>query len=607
MRITRLLAPALVLLLLLSAALPAVAAGPLGTLEKDLAKTKVGEEGKTGTDGASTPDKPPADTTGTGAGKEGESGEKESFTLALLADVHASPDNAEGLARIIAAVNRLAPDAVGVLGDLSYKIGCAAELGRAYVALEPLRMKRYIIPGNHDVRSSDKLDEDGEKVVATPAERKMKLERFAKAFGNKDNFMTVKRAGHLLVFLPIDALKAKSIVAISEGSLKRLRKALAENRDLPTAIFCHAPMLGSVKKAGKSLGPVHGFAQPNDELRAILKENRQVYLWVSGHLHISPDAPDFHEVKVNTVAGVHNIHCPGLKKNPRYFNVIRFDPKGCLVRTYDVRRHNYITKHTRRIAARTSGDAVADDDRKDDDPDGGDTVPPGKDPEAGDEFTGGDPGSAGTPTAPPADPPTGTDSTGTPTAPPADPPVSDPPAGTDSTGTPPPPPAEPPAGTDSTGIPTPPPADPPADTGSGATPPPADPPIAPPADPPVDTGSGATPPPPITFTQDRGVVDGGTQGDGNSAGTPAGTPPGTPPGTDAGTATAPPTPAIGSANNRHTGPVTMRGSKALESDALVQIPAGAQVELLSHEGDWCKVRFDGKEGFVRAYYLGLGK
>lgn len=73
------------------------------------------------------------------------------------------------------------------------------------------------------------------------------------------------------------------------------------------------------------------------------------------------------------------------------------------------------------------------------------------------------------------------------------------------------------------------------------------------------------------------------------------------------TPVAPATPAIGTATNRHKGELVLRGGKALESSALQAIPAGAAVELLENDGKWCKVRYQGKEGFVRAYYLGLEK
>lgn len=115
----------------------------------------------------------------------------------------------------------------------------------------------------------------------------------------------------------------------------------------------------------------------------------------------------------------------------------------------------------------------------------------------------------------------------------------------------------------------------------------------------------ATPATPVTPTQPANPIGTtpatGTPSTGSTSSTPPATTP--PPATPA----APLTPAIGGATNQHKGALTMRGGKALASEALLQIPAGGAVELLENDGQWCKVRYAGKEGFVRAYYLGLEK
>jgi SH3-like domain-containing protein len=52
-------------------------------------------------------------------------------------------------------------------------------------------------------------------------------------------------------------------------------------------------------------------------------------------------------------------------------------------------------------------------------------------------------------------------------------------------------------------------------------------------------------------------------------------------------------------------PVHVRGEKRLHSEEMVVVKPGTMVNLLSVEDDWCKIEFDGKTGYVRAYYLGL--
>lgn len=49
--------------------------------------------------------------------------------------------------------------------------------------------------------------------------------------------------------------------------------------------------------------------------------------------------------------------------------------------------------------------------------------------------------------------------------------------------------------------------------------------------------------------------------------------------------------------------VKLRDSKSLTSRAILVIPKGARVEVLSVEGPWSKVIYDDKEGYVYNYYL----
>lgn len=98
--------------------------------------------------------------------------------------------------------------------------------------------------------------------------------------------------------------------------------------------------------------------------------------------------------------------------------------------------------------------------------------------------------------------------------------------------------------------------------------------------------------------------------------TPAGTPPTAPPQVPPATETAAPpaTPPaepeekpIMQATNTSGLKVFVRVDKTPNAASPVQIPPGATVNVLRREGDWCYIEFQGKKGFVRSFYIGLGK
>ena len=212
-----------------------------------------------------------------------------SASIAVLSDLHVSHENLASCRKAVDAVNDLPGISfVALLGDLCEKTGTAEELDRAARLVGRLSAPIFVIPGNHDIRYKDRLGKDGKKEVGTPAEKATKLERFRKTFKQKSLRFTMKVAGQLLVFLPIDALSGKSIVTISEASLRFFREAVEANPGLPTIVFCHAPLQGSYEEEDTTLTPFHATAQPAGDIRDILRDNPQVYLWVAGHRHIKP-------------------------------------------------------------------------------------------------------------------------------------------------------------------------------------------------------------------------------------------------------------------------------------------------------------------------------
>lgn len=270
--------------------------------------------------------------------------------VAVLSDLHCRPDNLESLLKAIRAINKM-PDvyAAVITGDLNEKIGSPAEYKFLGKALSHFSVPILAVPGNHDVQYKDYYNPDknakNPKLRTNPKERKAKLERFRNLLKLKKLRFSRRIGGHLLVFLPDDHLTAKGLVRLSDATLEFFRETLKSNRDLPTVVFCHGPLLGSYNRKG-GLPLQQATAQPADKIRKILNANPQVFLWVSGHTHTGPSSKNFC-ARVNKVGRVTNIHTPAIQSHSSYVQVIKLSPKQAIVRTLNAKTGKFIKKYDR--------------------------------------------------------------------------------------------------------------------------------------------------------------------------------------------------------------------------------------------------------------------
>ncbi len=271
-------------------------------------------------------------------------------SIAVMSDLHARNWNHASLISAFKAINGLKDVSALVLtGDSVEKIGSPSEYSYLLKTLNTLKKPVWAVTGNHDIMYKDYYNPDknakNPKLRTTPAERKAKLERFRKLLKLKATRYTKKIGGHLLVFLPNDALDAKCLVRLSDATLEFLQKTLKENRDMPTIIFCHGPLLGSyVRKGGLPLQ--QATAQPAAKIRKILKKNPQAFLWVSGHIHMGPSSSNF-SAKVNKVDHITNIHVPAVQDSAAWMRIIKLSPEKAVVRTFNGKTGKYAKKHDR--------------------------------------------------------------------------------------------------------------------------------------------------------------------------------------------------------------------------------------------------------------------
>jgi len=290
----------------------------------------------------------------------------DTFTLAVLADLHVDADNVEFNRRAVDAINALPNvDATAILGDICHRIGTASELKTAAAVIKRLERPAVVLPGNHDYLNV-KVGTNGKR-RGTAATQKAKLERFRRTFGMSSLRRAVVAGGHLLVFLPTDGLEPKTIVTVSEGTLHWLRRVLTKHRDLPTVVFTHAPLKGSFTPRKGQLSVANASCQPAEEIASILKTNPQVFLWVAGHRHSKPSAV------YRTVGKVHGLPVPTVHSDGAWVRVLTFSADGVKVRTLKVGTGAFVTslERTYRGSTFTGGDDTvvaeqASDDESDD-------------------------------------------------------------------------------------------------------------------------------------------------------------------------------------------------------------------------------------------------
>ncbi len=293
-------------------------------------------------------------------------------TVAVLSDLHCRPANHDALVTAIKAINKLPGIyATAITGDLVEKIGSPAEYSYLIKTLSNFSVPILAVQGNHDMLYKDHYNPNknakNPKLRTTPSERKAKIERFRKLLKLKAPRYTRKVGGHLLVFLPNDDLNAKCLVRLSETTLDFLAKTLKENHDMPTIIFCHGPLMGSYHRKGGLTLP-QATAQPAEKIRKILKKNPQVFLWVSGHVHMSPSSSNFC-AKVNKVDKVTNIHTPAVQPSIAWVQVLKLSPDKAVVRTYNPKTKKFVKKFDRVFKHKVVKDKPKKDEEKDKQPD----------------------------------------------------------------------------------------------------------------------------------------------------------------------------------------------------------------------------------------------
>ena len=284
--------------------------------------------------------------------------------IVVLSDLHLPGRNLEAKEKAIDTVNSWSDvDSVVLLGDICDRRGTEEEYGFAKEFLSRLKKPFYPIIGNHDFLYEQDSFVQGKR-MGFPEERAIKLKRFKETFGLKESYYSKRLRHYLLVFLSIDSLQSNYHAAISQKQLDWFAAELDRNKRVPTIVFYHAPLKGTLTGSNVVALFNHFFAaQPAGEIKKIINRNPQVFMWVSGHIHTAPENINYvHNVNLyeGRVLNVHNADMDGRSfvshaglgvgtHDNIWTNSLFLYPDRVVIKTYDQKKGYWLEDKTREI------------------------------------------------------------------------------------------------------------------------------------------------------------------------------------------------------------------------------------------------------------------
>jgi len=254
--------------------------------------------------------------------------------VVVLGDPHYPGKYPENKEAVIRSINGW-PDValVAVVGDLNEDIGRPTEYEAAKAFFSNLQKPVVFVVGNHDYWYEDTKGEGNQRVMAGAQTRQEKLDRFRAAFEMKDLYYSKRFGGYLLVFLSADHLTSRDFTEMSSAQVEWFKAELERNRDLPTIVFFHAPLQGTLERYD-----VPKFvAKPDDIIENILSVNPQVFLWVSGHVHLSVRDTSYPGGDKLFLGRVRGVSCPDMNRWTMWTTSLYLYPDRVEVRTWNHR------------------------------------------------------------------------------------------------------------------------------------------------------------------------------------------------------------------------------------------------------------------------------
>ncbi len=254
--------------------------------------------------------------------------------LVILGDPHLPGRFIEKKEAVLETINSWEDTEMVIsVGDICSDFGSDEEYREAEIFFSRLKKPFFPVAGNHDYIYETPSGPKGGLVIAPRPVQEEKLQKFREVFDLPEYFYSKHVGGYLLIFLSSDHVDFLS--GISERQLAWFRSELEANRKTPTITFFHGPLKDTLKNYRRWINTPNFIAQPYEEVHDILKQNPQVFLWVSGHTHTPPLEESFAS-PVNVYEGqVTNIHNKDMNRGDIWTNSVFLYPDKVIVKTWD--------------------------------------------------------------------------------------------------------------------------------------------------------------------------------------------------------------------------------------------------------------------------------
>jgi Icc protein len=279
-----------------------------------------------------------------------EAGKQADHHLVVLGDPHIPGKSLAVKQRVLKRIGAWSDvEGIVAVGDLCADRCTREEVAAVQAFFGGLAKPLLPIAGNHDALYEDFTDPKGKRVRASPETVARKLSRFREAFGLTAIHYHRKVGPYLLVFLSTD--RPDFLAGLSAAQFAWLRGTLEENRQTPTLVFFHAPLQGTLRDYNDYANTPHFVAQPAEAIRDLLKRHPQVFLWVSGHMHITPREESFASPINLYDRRVMNIHVPDMNRKAIWTVSLFLYPDRVVVRTYDHQTGAWLKELDRTVPA----------------------------------------------------------------------------------------------------------------------------------------------------------------------------------------------------------------------------------------------------------------
>lgn len=225
---------------------------------------------------------------------------------------------------------------VAAVGDIVGETGSSDEYEYARQYFARLNKPLTAVVGNHDYIYSETRKPGGYYFWAEPEVRRQKLTQFKNLFSLSELYYSRRVGNCLLVFLSPDMLSGnKYYLQYSPEQLLWLESELAKQPNVPAIVFTHAPLQGTLLPYSSSVDTAQNIAQPYEAIKRIIKNHPQLFLWVSGHMHVPPTNLSYNHVVNRFANQVTNIHNSDMDREIQWTNSLYIYSDRVVVRTFN--------------------------------------------------------------------------------------------------------------------------------------------------------------------------------------------------------------------------------------------------------------------------------